>query len=346
MADELNRDQEFAPDEFAEQDEQTDVFAPEEGAGDPAGAGEGPESAPDGDGGEPQVRPFDFNRPYSLSKVFEKNLQSICEGFVKASGLGLTNQFRANTTVEFQGIELGTYRDFHSELPNPTCVATVSLAPLKGLAVIHFDLGLSFSLMEKMLGGPIEPGVDVRKYTDIELGLSQSILTRLLDHLKTGAARMIDLNPAFVSMENNPVYLNAMPAGEAVLLLNFALSIDDVTGAFSFCIPHAAFEPVKDKLDPDETPELRSPQEVGRDRGRVLDLIQGTRSDLVVDLGEVEMNVNRIMSLQEGDLLPLGKSIHSPLEVRVQGKPVFHAVPGRRNRFRAVKITERLREED
>ena len=77
-----------------------------------------------------------------------------------------------------------------------------------------------------------------------------------------------------------------------------------------------------------------------------LDLIQGTGADMVVELGNVEMNLNRILELQQGDLLHLGKSVHSPLEVRVQGKPVFQGLAGRRNQYRAVKITERIREED
>ena len=294
--------------------------------------------------GEPRL--FDFNRPYSLSRVFEKNMQSICEGFVKAAGLGFTNQFRANTTVEFQGLELSTYRDFYSELPNPTCIATVSMPPMKGLSVIHFDMGLAFSLMKKMLGGPIEPEVDLRKFTDIELGLTEGIFVKLLDHFKTGAARMVPLTPSFVAMENNPIYLNAIPAGETVLLINFALSIEEITGGFCFCIPLAAIDPVRDQLDPDETPELRSDHEVNRDRGQVLDLIQGTGADMVVELGNVEMNLNSILELQEGDLLQLGKSVQAPLEVRVQGKPVFQGLAGRRNQHRAVKITERVREED
>ena len=103
---------------------------------------------------------------------------------------------------------------------------------------------------------------------------------------------------------------------------------------------------VKDLFDPEETPELRSAAEVARDRSLVLDLIQGTGGELVVELGAVDMPMQKLTDLKTGDLIPLDKSLHSPLRVLVQGKPVFRGFPGKLNKQRAVKITERLFEED
>ena len=292
------------------------------------------------------VRAFDFNRPFSITRTFEKNLQSICESFVKAAGLGFTNHFRANTGVEFQGIELCAYREFHAGLANPTCVSTVTLAPLKGQAVVNVDIGLMFSIMKKLLGGAIEAEVDLRKFTDIEMNVAQDVLGKLLDHFRTGVSRMIPITPRLLATENNPAYLSALPSGETVLLLEFVLTLDEIAGGVTFAIPLAAFESVRDVLDPEDLPELRSAEEVRRDRSCVLDLLQGTTAEVVVDLGSVDLNLRRIRDLAVGDMIQLETAVGSPLRLSVQGKPVFMSVPGKLNKNRAVRLTERIREED
>jgi flagellar motor switch protein FliM len=105
------------------------------------------------------------------------------------------------------------------------------------------------------------------------------------------------------------------------------------------------FDPVRTLFDPDELVEMRSPTEVRRDRRQVLEVVQGTTAEVVVRLGELPLNVEQIMRLEEGSLLPLGKPVDAPLLVAIEGKTVFEGVAGRLHQNRAVKLTRRLNEE-
>ena len=96
-------------------------------------------------------RRYDFNRPHNISKIFDKNLQSVAETFAKTGGIDFTSLLRMTVIVEFKGLHQTTYSDYTAELPNPTCASMVTLAPLKGYSLMHIDLSLCFVLMKKLM---------------------------------------------------------------------------------------------------------------------------------------------------------------------------------------------------
>ncbi len=295
--------------------------------------------------GEAGVRRFDFNRPFNISRNFDKNLRNICEAFAKNSSLHFTNQIRASAMLEFRSLQLLAYADWYAKLPNPTCVASATLAPLKGSSLLHLDLPLCFAVIKKLLGGPIEPESHNREFTEIELSLIRSIVQRLLDLFKDASARVVALDPKLQGIENNPVYLSAMAPGDNVVVLEYMMQLESLEGRLVFCIPLSGFEPVRAQFDPEESLELRSPGEVRRDRRAVLDVLQGTSAEAVVKLGELTLSLERIMRLEEGDLIPLGQPVAAPLVVEVEGKPAYAGVAGRVRQNRAVQLTRRLNEE-
>ena len=143
----------------------------------------------------------------------------------------------------------------------------------------------------------------------------------------------------------NPVYLSAMAPGDNVVVLEYMLQLESLEGRLVFCIPLSGFEPVRAQFDPEESLELRSPGEVRRDRRAVLDVLQGTSAEAVVKLGELTLSLERIMRLEEGDLIPLGQPVAAPLVVEIEGKPAYAGVAGRVRQNRAVQLTRRLNEE-
>jgi flagellar motor switch protein FliM len=291
------------------------------------------------------VRPFDFSRPYSISRNFDKNLRSLADNVAKAASLYYTNQFRANCMMEFRTIILQTFGEYQSNLPNPTSLTTLTLAPLKGSVLLHLDLALAFAMMKRLFGGPTEAETRLREFTEIELSVARSIVLKLLDLFKAAGARMVAMEPKIVALENNPTYLNVLSPGDSVVTLDFRFHLDNLEGALSFCLPMAAFEPVRALFDPEESSEPRPASEVRRDRELVFDLVQGVPVEAVVKLGDLGLTVERIMQLEVGDLLTLPRAVDAPLALEVDGRPVFLGTAGKVRQQRALKLTQRLNEE-
>jgi flagellar motor switch protein FliM len=292
-----------------------------------------------------EVRAFDFRRPYSISHNFEKNLRSICDNLAKSATVHFTNQLRTNCVLEFRRLILQTFGEYAAGLPNPTCISVVTLAPLKGSALFYLDLSLSFAMIKKLLGGPAEAETRNREYTEIELSIVRSMIMKFMDLLRGAAGRLVEFDPHCVTVENNPNYLNSLAPGDSVVVLDCHFHLENVEGRLNFCIPIAGFEPVRVLFDPEESLEPRPAVEVRRDRALVLDLVGGTDVEAVAKLGELQLSMEQIMALEEGQVLTLDKPIDAPLALVVEGKPLWLGAAGRVHQHRALRLTERLSEE-
>lgn len=288
---------------------------------------------------------YDFNRPNSISRNFEQNLNAVGEAFAKTGTLDFTNLFRMTTNVEFQGLRQSTYSEYLEELPNPTCAALVSLAPLKGYSMLHVDLGLSFIFLKKLMGGTIDQEESVREFTEIERGINAGLIGRFTEIFRKGISKWLDVSPAFVSLENNPNYLTGLADGTAMIIMKFMVKLDTVEGMVEIGLPQAAFNPVREIFDPETAVEMRTGKEKKDDRRRILDMIQGTGTEMTVQLGSVNTTLQDVMNMALGDILNLPQGKESPLLVKIEGQSSWLGEAGRIGQNRAVKLIEQLEKE-
>jgi flagellar motor switch protein FliM len=288
---------------------------------------------------------YDFNRPTNISRTFEQNLQSIAESFAKTGSIDFTSLMRMTTTVEFMGLKQTTFAEYLDEMPNPTCGAMVTLAPLKGYSLVHIDLGLCFVFLKKLMGGTPDMEDTVREFTEIERGINAGLVGRFTEIFRKAASKLIKVEPGFVNLENNPNYLSGIADGEAMIILKFRVKVDTVEGPVELGLPLPAFTPVRDIFDPVQEVELRTPQELKEDRRKVLDMIQGTGTELTAELGGYETTLEEILKLKVGDLLHLPQSVNSPLRVMIEGQNAWEGEAGRIGQSRAVKLIRQLNKE-
>ncbi len=291
------------------------------------------------------VRAYDFNRPHSISRRFGQNLQNIAEQFSRHATVNLTSLLRSNVVTEFQDLQLRSYTEYRDALPRPTCLAAMTLRPLAGTTLLHMDLSLCFVILKKLMGGRPDGEERLRPFTEIERGIFAHFSGRLADLLRTATSKLVELQPEPGALENNPDYVSGVPAGETLICMRFRVRLEAVEGTLEFAFPQSAFSPVRDVFDPEDSVELRSHDEMSRDRHQILDLIQSTTSELVVRLGDLELPLDRVLALQEGDLLHLPQAVDSPLTVLIEGREVFLAEAGRVNQNRAVKLIQKLEKE-
>ena len=304
-----------------------------------------PVSAPVTDDKEDVLKVYDFSKPYSVSKNFRKSLLAMCEGYARVATLGMTLDYRARCKLEFNGLQMMTYEEYHATLANPTCIGTALLPPLQGHALFNLDLSLAFALVKRLLGGRPEPETNLRQFTDIELGISGSVVNNLLSYLEDASSKFMTIHPEDVVIESNPEYLNTPAAGETMIYLEFSMEIDDLKGNMSLCIPSIAFEPVRGQFDPAEEFVQRDYSGVAVERQDVINTLEDTTTELVVKMAEIEMPFNILEGLEEGSVIDLGTGTNDTMELELQGKPIFQCKAGHFNGNRAIELTEKITEE-
>lgn len=314
-----------------------------------SGLGDDVEELINAESGEdcPTVGPrrYDFHRPRSISKTFAQNLQAVGENVAKTATTDFTSLMRTVTKVEYLGTRQCSFEEYREDLPKPTCAAMVALPPFKGASLFHLDLGMCFVFLKKLMGGKPEPESVVREFTEIERNINAGLIGRFLEIFKKSCAKWIDLNAKLTSLENNPDYLSGIADGESLIILKFMIKLETVEGPFELALPQAAFSPVREIFDPQETVEMRTPSERQDDRRRVMDMVQTTSSDLVVELGQIATNLDEILNLSIGDTLHLKQSVSTPLVVKIEGQAAWLGEAGRVGQNRAIKLIEKLNKE-
>lgn len=291
----------------------------------------------------PQI--YDFNRPHNISRAFEQNLQAIGESFAKTGGIDFTSLLRMTAIVEYKGLRQATFGEYMEELPSPTCASMVTLSPLKGYSLLHIDLALCFVFMKKLMGGAPVSEDTVREFTEIERGINAGLVRRFLEIFRKSAGKHIQVDPHFISLENNPNYLSGIAEGESLIIIRFEVKLDTVEGPVELGIPLSAFGPVRDVFDPRDSIELRTPGELREDRRRILEMVRATSSELVVTLGEISSNLEDVLNLSVGDIIHLPQAVESPLKVQIEGQDAWLGEAGRIGQHRAVKLIQQLSKE-
>ena len=67
-----------------------------------------------------------------------------------------------------------------------------------------------------------------------------------------------------------------------------------------------------------------------------------TTANLVVKLGEANVELQDIMNLEIGDIIQLDRDATIPLDILVEGIPKFKGIPGLVKGNRAIRITESM----
>ena len=316
-------------------DDATEFAAADDGIGGDAGAAE---TVP----GERVLRSFDFNRPNNnLSKVFERNLRGVSESFAKDASLSFSNLMRGTVDFTFGGMRVNSFGETLSAWENPSCIAVCTMEPLSGVVLVHIEASLMFSIFTKLLGGPIEEPSQVRDFTEIETGMARKVLTKVLEQFSAATDKVHRVVPMLIQIENNPNYLNAFAEAEPVLNLQYSVTMEEVGSTMSFVIPLAAFDPVREEFDPREGIDVRNAADRRAEKEKARTLVGGASAQVSARFRSRRIRLGDLLALAPGDVLNLEHHVERPLDVDVEGRPMFRGASGRVGRARAVQIIGR-----
>jgi len=289
--------------------------------------------------GEP--RAFDFRRQSKLSREHVRTMQIVQETFARGLSTMLASQLRSMCQVTIQSIEQQTYDEYVRDLPNPTLLTLLSLAPLQGAAIFQLPLEVAFVAVERMLGGVGYPEQPNRPLSDLEAQLLRSIFERALPELRYAFEPVVVTEPKIVSQESNPQYAQVAAPTDMVIVVAFEIRIEAISGTATLCIPFSSLQPHLEALSATSLYSSQSAVDSEETLARLVHHIGETPVDVSAQFRPVEMSAHDIVRLRVGDVLPLSHPVEEPLTLVVDGIATFEARIGRRNRRLAVQVSRR-----
>ncbi|MCS7172046.1 MAG: flagellar motor switch protein FliM [Armatimonadetes bacterium] len=284
---------------------------------------------------ERRIRPYDFRRPDRFSKDQLRTVSVLHGAFARMAGMALSVHLRSPIAVSVRSVEQLSYEEFVRSIPSPTVIVLFRLEPLEGRALLEFSNSLALAMVDRLLGGPGRADQPLRPLTELERGLVERLMQRLLPLLHDAWQSVADVRPVLLGLETNPQFAHIAGPTDVVLLVYFQVDTSHQSYRMNLCLPYLLLQPILSLLS--ATTLFRAPS-----RSVQTELLQRAVEDthvpVQVELGRAWVPLGDLLSLGPNDVIRLDRRAHDPLEVLVEGIPVFSARPGRMGGRLAVQI--------
>jgi flagellar motor switch protein FliM len=295
--------------------DQDDALAPEESTG---------------------VRSYNLATQERIVRGRMPTLEIINERFARLLRVGLFNFLRRSAEVSVGSVRVSKYSEFIRNLVVPTNLNLVHMKPLRGTALIVFDPGLVFLLVDNLFGGDgrFHTRVEGRDFTQTE----QRIILRILDIVFEAYTKswepVFPVEFEYIRSEMNTQFANIATPNEVVVSSTFTVELGSVSGQIHFCMPYSMIEPIRDTL----TSSLQGEAlEVDKRWIRLMtQQIQIAEVELVAVLGTAKVTFDELLNMKVGDIIPL--SIPEMIAPTVDGVPVMDCTYGVLNGQYALKV--------
>mgnify|MGYP003488710659 FL=1 len=298
-------------------------------------------SAPEDTSG---VRTYNLATQERIVRGRMPTLEIINERFARLLRIGLFNFLRRSAEVSVGSVRVSKYSEFIRNLVVPTNLNLIHMKPLRGTALMVFDPGLVFLLVDNLFGGDgrFHTRVEGRDFTQTE----QRIIMRILDVVFEAYGKswepVYPIEFEYVRSEMNTQFANIATPNEVVVSSTFTIELGPVSGQIHFCMPYSMIEPIRDTL----TSSLQGEAlEVDKRWIRLMtQQIQVAEVELVAELGHGKANFDEILNMKVGDVIPI--TVPELVQATVDGVPVMECSYGVFNGQYALKVEKLLANRD
>lgn len=285
------------------------------------------------------VKVYDFKHPDRFSKDQTRTLQMLHDHFSRLFATSLSAFLRTIGEVRLVSVDQLSYNEFIRSIANPTCVSLLRMKPLEGNALLEISPNLSFTIVDRLMGGAGKEMKKNRELTEIEQTLLKRVIERVNESLHEAWHNVVPIEPELDVMETNPqLFLQLYLPTEMVILMTFEVMIGENAGAMSLCIPYVVLEPVVQKLSSRSWFSAAKKALDADNRNLLQNRLKAVQLELCALLGGTKLTVRELLDLRAGDVVPLRTRTRDMIPILVGKRRRFMGKPGVKDKHRAVQV--------
>ena len=295
---------------------------------------------------------YDFYSPRKFTKDKMRILTSVFENYARIITSQVNGVFRVMTDITVMEVQERRYYEYVNSLHENDAVTLVeatiqdhgkNLVPL----MIYVSPGMIITLIDHMLGGG-EEVIKVKpeyRYSDVEIALYRRILSYLIQALKDGFANYINMEFKAQRIEDNPSMMQDVGLDETVAIIHLNVDLAGVASEkIRICMPGPLLESIFQVVDSRKHIVRGYAYEDNRDT--ILDNIRESSLPVTGQLGTISLDLEDIYHLKEGDVIDMNKPKDHDVRLFIGRQAWFTGKMGIYKKNVAVRINQRLYEED
>lgn len=301
---------------------------------------------------EVQYKKYDFNSPRKFTKERLKFLRNIFENYCRIAASQMNSLFRLTSDMEVVDVEEQRYYEFNNALTDSDVVTLLRVMlpeQAKNLPILmHISPTLMVNMIDRMMGGAgedssIDSGYE---YTAIEQVLYQKVISYFIGAMKDAWSAYIRMDTELDRVEQDPSMFRDIGQDETVVIVVMNVEMGHLTGNINVCIPGNLLTDIFNIIDRRKNISLDEEKKDENIKESIMDSIRGSALRVDAQLGIVEISLEDLYNLHVGDVIDLNKPKDSEVSLYVEDQPWFTGRLGVYKKNMAVKIENRIAEDE
>jgi flagellar motor switch protein FliM len=283
-----------------------------------------------------QIRTLDFSQPTKFTTELRRRILRALDLFCEALGGALGGELNAEVELAVSDISQHTWAAAKAQLPADSIAVAVQAAAIERHMLMSVERPLVLQSLECLLGGEASQAPAERHLTEIDWVLTRGMLDAIVHQLSVAWGELggPDLTRGDVDTEGDAGVLT--PIGEPTLSVTLEVKIDGISSGISLLIPWGAIEPISERIRGGGTAATSADPKVADALHRG---VAGAQVLLRVEVGSVQMPIERMLELTPGALLALEDRAEDGVLLFAEGISLGRGRPGRSGARRAVKLS-------
>jgi len=289
------------------------------------------------------VVPYDFKRPKLFSKEIMRTISQIHDSIARGLSRIFSNSLNYKVDVSLSRIEQFSSAGLIKDIPTPAVIYMLQGRMMGGEIIIAMPTEFCIHIIERQSGGP---GIDLsykRTLTTIEEKIISRIIQSIKKELVSAWEPFMQIRFEEESYESKPenLHLGSVdPTLTAKIKVELGEKVIELGISYSYGFLKRALNDSIIKKDRGASLE-RLNHEAAIDYRRTLRKAPVRIQPL---LGSAMLSLDDILSLKEGDTIPLSQKADEPLEIKVNGVTKMNGYPGLKQGRKAIKVFEIIEE--
>lgn len=267
-------------------------------------------------------------------------LEIIYERFIRAFRVSLSNSLRKISSISMISTDLLKFGEFVNTLPIPSCMCIMRFNELRGPVLLVFESKLAYAIIDAYFGGTDRPftKIEGKEFTQIELSFMKKVMDMAISDLEEAWAPVHRIDAQYLRTEINPQFVGVVPPSDVIIATTLEVEFDSASGTIMIVVPYSTIEPIKQKLSSSFQTDNEMADSIWTQA--INTHIKGCDATIVVELGQAEMTIGDLVTLEKGDIIPLSQEAAGEVNISIEGVEKMKGLIGVYKGNRAVQITK------
>jgi len=285
---------------------------------------------------------YDFTSQDKVVRARMPTFDVINERLSREVRATLSSLLQTNVDVSANPFDTLKFSEFVRSLPVPTSLHVFRMEPLRGHGLVVFESQLVYNLIDTFFGGEAlgKARVEGREFTRIEEVMIQKAVVAVLENIEASWAPIEPVTASLIRSEMNPQFTAIVLPTDLVLVTRFEVELEQSAGNLVVCYPYAMIEPMRNKLSSGVQTEA---EEIDTNWRRMIrEVILESAVDIKIQLGRTQITGERLLYMQEGDVIQLDNDAGDPLSCYIDGLEKLTGYVGVQRGFQAFKVKDKI----